>query len=127
MIDIHDEEYVMDSAKELREVREQHETLSRAPAEWMQRLWHYATGRIKWDTGKDWVCEDHQHLPYGHLVYNKKMELVECSGIGTPPSCPHDELQDMTIMNTRCEESLDPETFEKWEEVKAELAKNRKA
>lgn len=84
MIDIHNEEYVMESAKELREIKELHPTLSGATAEWMQRLWHYATGRIKWDTGKDWVCEDHPHLPYGHMV-SEGANMVECSGIGMPP------------------------------------------
>ena len=126
MIDIHDEEYVMESAEELREVFEQHPKLSKEPAEWVQRLWHYAIGRIKWNTGMDWVCEDHPHMPYGHMVF-RGGKLIECGGIGIPPICPNDEAQDLEIMNQRCEESLPPELFEKWEAVKAMLIENRQA
>jgi len=84
MEDIYTEETeVMKHAKETREINECFPNASEA-MEWVKRLWLYASGRIKWDTSKDWVCEEHPHLPAMHLV-KSGVELVDCGAPGMPP------------------------------------------
>ena len=68
---------------------------------WMHRLWRYSVGHIKgkeniapWDTGMDWVCEEHPHLPFPH---------GDCIGPGMPP----------IGMNTQPKEQSEPNEFRK--------------
>ena len=125
-----DEQVVMDREKCKAEIRREFPNTSEA-FEWVYRLWEYAIGRIKWDTSMDFVCEEEPHLPFNHLLEIEDGKVGECTGAGMPPLVlqSKDYHEGMVIhrMNGMCEQSLDPETFGKWEEVKAILTANRSA
>ncbi len=100
---------------------------------WLSRLLEYAEGKIKWDTGRLWVCENHPRLPWG-MGYSFD---CKCGGPGMPPFFPQawnkvgsewakdlrqEALKEVYLMATA---SLDPVSFEKIEAVFKQLAETR--
>ena len=80
----------LETGKKLQEIKRAFPNTSEA-LRWMLLLWEYATGLRKWDTGKEWVCEEHPHLPYEHDTGEmKECKLVDCPA---PGMCPMTQVK----------------------------------
>ena len=94
--------------------------------EWLNTLLDYAEGKKKWDSGKEYVCEDHPRRPSEqNLLIN-----CRCGALGMAPKTPEDCIGEKKIIKKMLKmsaESLPPIEFSQLEAIIQILRNNRQA